>query len=240
MTIDDIHKRLDTAEPEIIVIEPNSHAIFFKPEVVVAGQERKQCCYMDQCETVPLHAKCESRCYEPCDAVCTGRCRLNPQCPNQCEVVKQKLLKMQYKMWLANKLNEIKKKYRAMATACLLKTRLAFVGEVQRLHAETAKVLGDEFTFQAEEQQVVPNEVIEQLKDEDEDENKSENESEASAVTDEEDDYQNSKENPNMRRHGSQPRWNDHHHLDDYYSDSHSQNDHNYPNNDYMNDNQGK
>lgn len=160
MTIDEITRRLDKAEPEIIVIEPQSHAIFFRPEVMVVGQERKQCCYMDQCETVPLHTTCESRCYEPCDAVCTGRCRLNPQCPNQCEIVKLDLYKVQYKMWLATRLNEIKRKYRAMATACLLKTRLAFVEEVHGVQAQTPTFLGDELSVV--KQQIVPNQIVHQ------------------------------------------------------------------------------
>ena len=50
-------------------------------------------------------------------------------------------------MWLAGKLNEIKQKYRELATACLLRTRLAFVSEVQKYY-QTAKLaigqLGDD------------------------------------------------------------------------------------------------
>lgn len=50
---------------------------------------------------------------------------------------------MQYRMWLANKLNDIKRKYREMATACLLRTRLAFVGEVQNYYQAAKTALGD-------------------------------------------------------------------------------------------------
>lgn len=50
-------------------------------------------------------------------------------------------------MWLAGKLNDIKQKYRELATACLLRTRLAFVSEVQKYY-QTAKLaigqLGDD------------------------------------------------------------------------------------------------
>jgi predicted methyltransferase len=46
-------------------------------------------------------------------------------------------------MWLANKLNQIKQKYRSMATACLLRTRLAFVGEVQHFYDAAKATIGD-------------------------------------------------------------------------------------------------
>ncbi|KAG5670250.1 hypothetical protein PVAND_000527 [Polypedilum vanderplanki] len=132
-TDDNIGKRT-ISQPETIAVEPKSHAIMFTPEVIVMGYERKQCCYMDQCSFVPISASCEPRCYEPCDSVCTGRCLVNPQCPNDCEKVRLEQYKLQYRIWLSQKLNEIKKKYRAMATACLLKTRLSFVGEVQNYY----------------------------------------------------------------------------------------------------------
>lgn len=50
---------------------------------------------------------------------------------------------MRYRIWLANKLNNIKKKYREMATACLLRTRLAFVGEVQNYYQAAKQALSD-------------------------------------------------------------------------------------------------
>lgn len=132
--IQDMLPRRMLPQPEAIVVEPSSHAIMFTPEVVVTGIERKQCCYLDQCSTVPLDAECGMRCYEPCDAVCTGHCLVNPQCPHECDKVRLEQYKLRYQMWLAQKLNQIKLKYRAMATACLLKTRLAFDGEVQNYY----------------------------------------------------------------------------------------------------------
>lgn len=128
-------------QPEAIVVEPDTHAIMFTPEIVVAGEERKQCCYLDKCQTVPLETKCNPICYEPCDAACTGRCMVNPQCPHECDRIAKQQYKMRYRMWLANKLNDIKKKYREMATACLLKTRLAFVSEVQNYYQAAKQAL---------------------------------------------------------------------------------------------------
>lgn len=144
-------KKSMVTQPEAIVVEPESHAIMFTPEIVVAGYERKQCCYLDKCTTVPLETKCDPICYEPCDAACTGRCLVNPQCPHECDRVRKQQLKMRYRMWLAGKLNEIKQKYRELATACLLRTRLAFVGEVQNYYQAAKTVLGDV--------QVVPNQA---------------------------------------------------------------------------------
>lgn len=130
-------------QPEAIVVEPESHAIMFTPEIVVAGYERKQCCYLDKCSTVPMNAKCDPICYEPCDSACTDRCMVNPQCPYECDRIRKEQLKMRYRMWLAAKLNEIKMKYREMATACLLRTRLAFVGEVQNYYDAASQALGE-------------------------------------------------------------------------------------------------
>lgn len=129
-------------QPEAIVVEPETHAIMFTPEIVVAGYERKQCCYLDKCTTVPLESKCDPICYEPCDSVCTGRCMVNPQCPHECDRIRKEQFKLRYRIWLAGKLNEIKQKYRDMATACLLRTRLAFVGEVQNYYQAAKSTLG--------------------------------------------------------------------------------------------------
>jgi hypothetical protein len=123
-------KKTMATQPESIVVEPDTHAIMFTPEIVVAGVERKQCCYMDKCTTVPLNTKCEPICYEPCDSICTGRCRVNPQCPNVCDRIRQEQFKMKYRLWLVQKLNQIKQKYRSMVDACIMKTRLAYVGEM--------------------------------------------------------------------------------------------------------------
>lgn len=139
----DFSKKSMLSQPEAIVVEPDSHAIMFTPEVVVAGYERKQCCYLDKCMTVALDAKCDPICYEPCDSVCTDRCLVNPQCPHQCDRIRKEQYKVRYRIWLANKLNEIKQKYRDMATACLLRTRLAFVGEVQNYYTQAKQALGD-------------------------------------------------------------------------------------------------
>lgn len=130
-------------QPEAIVVEPETHAIMFTPEIVVAGYERKQCCYLDKCTTVPLESKCDPICYEPCDSPCTGRCMVNPQCPHECDRIRKEQFKLRYRIWLAGKLNEIKQKYRDMATACLLRTRLAFVGEVQNYYQAAKSSLGN-------------------------------------------------------------------------------------------------
>jgi hypothetical protein len=139
----DFQKKSMVTQPEAIVVEPETHAIMFTPEIVVAGYERKQCCYLDKCTTVPLSAKCDPICYEPCDAACTGRCLVNPQCPHECDRITKEQYKLRYRMWLAEKLNDIKQKYREMATACLLRTRLAFVGEVQHYYKAASLAIGE-------------------------------------------------------------------------------------------------
>jgi hypothetical protein len=149
----DFQKKTMKPQPEAIVVEPDTHAILFTPEIVVAGYERKQCCYLDMCKTVPLDATCDPICYEPCDAVCTGRCNVNPQCPHECDKIRKEQFKLRYRMWLAGKLNEIKQKYRDLATACLLRTRVAFVGEVQKYY-ETAKLAIGQLAIEADPVQV--------------------------------------------------------------------------------------
>jgi hypothetical protein len=139
----DFSKKSMVTQPEAIAIEPETHAIMFTPEIIVAGVERKQCCYLDKCTTVDMNASCDPICYEPCDSVCTGRCFVNPQCPHECDRVRKQQYKLRYRIWLAGKLNEIKTKYRAMATACLLRTRLAFVGEVQNYYQAAKTALAD-------------------------------------------------------------------------------------------------
>lgn len=156
----DFNKKTMQTQPEAVVVEPETHAIMFTPEIVVNGYERKQCCYLDKCTTVPLSQKCEPICYEPCDAVCTGRCQVNPQCPHECDRILREQYKLRYRMWLVQKLNDIKQKYRAMATACLLRTRLAFVGEVQNYYqaargamSDVPLALSDETVQMSDEQQ---------------------------------------------------------------------------------------
>lgn len=141
--VGDFTKKSMITQPEAIVVEPDTHAIMFTPEIVVAGEERKQCCYLDKCHTVPLDAKCAPICYEPCDAACTGRCMVNPQCPHECDRIAKQQYKMRYRIWLANKLNDIKQKYRELAKACLLRTRMAFVNEVQGYYKDAKQTLGD-------------------------------------------------------------------------------------------------
>ena len=166
----DFDKKSMVTQPEAIVVEPETHAIMFTPEIVVAGYERKQCCYLDKCTTVPLATKCEPICYEPCDAACTGRCLLNPQCPYECDRIRKQQFKLRYRMWLSGKLNEIKQKYRQMATACLLRTRLAFVGEVQNYYQAAKTALGDITELDTEPMNVYGIQQQQQLQDEHEDE----------------------------------------------------------------------
>jgi hypothetical protein len=142
------------AQPEAIVVEPDTHAIMFTPEIVVAGYERKQCCYLDKCTTVSLSTKCDPICYEPCDSPCTGHCLLNPQCPYECDRIRKEQFKLKYRMWLAGKLNDIKQKYREVATACLLRTRLAFVGEVQKYYEVAKQAIGEVSVSGGEEVQL--------------------------------------------------------------------------------------
>ena len=130
-------------QPESVVVDPDTHAILFTPEIVVNGVERKQCCYLDQCLTVPFSQKCEPVCYEPCDSVCTDRCQKNPQCPDACDDIRKEQFKLRYRIWLANKLNEVKQKYKAVATACLLRTRLSFVTEIQKFYNDASSIIGN-------------------------------------------------------------------------------------------------
>ena len=135
-------------QAESLVVDPDTHAIAFKPEILVNGLE-KECCYMDKCSMVPLQHVCPSVCYEPCDSACTDKCSVNPQCPNECDRIRKEQFKLRYRIWLMNKLNEIKQKYRNYAAMCLLKTRAGFVNELNQfytnVHASSAPVaLSDE------------------------------------------------------------------------------------------------
>lgn len=128
-------------EPEAVSIDPHTHSIIFKPEIISMGKVQKQCCYLDQCEVVPYDFRCDTRCYEPCDQICTGRCFVNPQCPNKCIEIRIQLFKIKYQIWLANKLNEIKLKYRAMAEACMLKTKMAYEAEMESMKGVSSQVM---------------------------------------------------------------------------------------------------
>lgn len=122
-------------QPVTAVREPEPNLL----ELLLGNRRRKPCCQMDRCTMIDINEECEPICFEPCDAVCTGQCQVNPECPNACEMIRMEQMKLRYRMWLAGKLNAIKLKYRAMATACLLRTRQEFVGEVQN-YFEAAKL----------------------------------------------------------------------------------------------------
>lgn len=121
--------------PQASIMEPEPSIM----EMILANRRRKPCCHMDRCTMIDVDEECEPVCFEPCDAACTGQCHVNPECPNACEMIRTEQMKLKYRMWLAGKLNAIKLKYRAMATACLLRTRQEFVGEVQN-YFEAAKL----------------------------------------------------------------------------------------------------
>lgn len=161
----DFIKKSMKTQPESIVVEPNTHAIMFTPEIVITGVERKQCCYLDICHTVHEDAKCDPICYEPCDSVCTDHCLVNPQCPNECDRVRKEQFKLRYRVWLSNKLNQIKRKYRDMATACLLRTRLAFVGEVQNYYQSAKEALG-QVQLLGDEEEEEPSQLADEQYDE--------------------------------------------------------------------------
>jgi len=131
------------SEPERIVVEPATHEIILSPEILVIGTRQKECCYLDECFMVPLQQSCDPVCYEPCNAVCTGRCRVNPECPHECDKKTREEYQLRYRIWLATKLNAIKQRYRAAAAQCLLKTRLSFVSEVRGFVTEAKLALGN-------------------------------------------------------------------------------------------------
>lgn len=145
-----LEKKSMYTQAEALVVDPQTHAIAFKPEIVVNGLQ-KECCYLDKCNMVPMEQICPSVCYEPCDAACTDKCMVNPECPNECERIRKEQFKLRYRIWLMNKLNDIKQKYRNYAAMCLLKTRAGFVDELKTFYntvhasiAPVAPLLADE------------------------------------------------------------------------------------------------
>ena len=44
---------------------------------------------------------------------------------------------------MANKLNEVKQRYKAAATECLLRTRMSFVSEIQKFYNDASRVIGN-------------------------------------------------------------------------------------------------
>lgn len=117
--------------PAPIVVQP--------PPVVIYNQMR--CCYMDRCFVFPIQPVCPTLCYEPCNAICTGRCLPNPTCPNKCvEVgVKLKEYKIKFMIWLKIKLDQIKLRHRQMLEECILRTRANYVSEIRALQAQLIK-----------------------------------------------------------------------------------------------------
>jgi hypothetical protein len=121
-----------------VTIDEETHVVIYQPEIIVINSQVKRCCYLDRCDEVPITYDCESVCYEPCDADCSGRCSINPQCPNECARIKRGELKIRYKIWLIQKLNEIKLKYRQLVEACILKTKLAMESELKTIYQQAS------------------------------------------------------------------------------------------------------
>jgi hypothetical protein len=118
-----------------VIVEEQSHIVEYIPEILTIGYFSKQCCYLSNCIVVGIQDECPNVCYEPCDAVCTGNCLVNPTCPGQCQeiyLLEQKYIE-EYRMWLALKMNEIKLKYRQLYEECLLRTNQALTLEVSSL-----------------------------------------------------------------------------------------------------------
>lgn len=97
-----------------------------------------RCCYLNHCTVLPIQPTCPSICYEPCDAMCTGRCQTNPTCPNKCANVAEKLreYKIKFMIWLHAKLDAIKLTHRQMVEACILRTRAHYVSEIKSLQSQ--------------------------------------------------------------------------------------------------------
>lgn len=117
--------------PPPVVIQP--------PPLVVYNKMR--CCYLDRCFIFPIQPVCPTICYEPCNAICTGRCLLNPTCPNKCVEVGVKLreFKVKFMIWLKLKLDQIKLRHRQMVEECILRTRANYVSEIKALQAQLIK-----------------------------------------------------------------------------------------------------
>lgn len=97
-----------------------------------------RCCYIDRCMVLPIQPTCPSICYEPCDAMCTGRCHTNPTCPNKCAEVAEKLreYKIKFMIWLHAKLDAIKLTHRQMVEECILRTRAHYVSQIKSLQSQ--------------------------------------------------------------------------------------------------------
>lgn len=121
------------------VIPPPPPVLVQPPPQVVYNKMR--CCYMDRCFIFPIQPVCPTICYEPCNAICTGRCLPNPTCPNKCVEVGVKLreYKVKFMIWLKLKLDQIKLRHRQMLELCILRTRANYVSEIKALQAQLIK-----------------------------------------------------------------------------------------------------
>lgn len=128
--------------PEKIVDEPEVADLIIHKKVTIK-EKFKNCCHHNKCKIIPIELKCEPVCYEPCNLECTGRCAVNPECPNQCKEVAYEKMRIKYQIWLAQKLKEIQLKYRRQAEACLLKTRMTYEGEIKRYVEQAEMIIGN-------------------------------------------------------------------------------------------------
>lgn len=119
---------------------PLPSPVIVQPAPVVMYNQMR-CCYMDKCYIFPIQPTCPTICYEPCNAICTGRCLLNPTCPNKCVEVGVRLreYKIKFMIWLKMKLDQIKLRHRQMLEECILRTRANYVTEIRALQAELIK-----------------------------------------------------------------------------------------------------
>lgn len=116
------------APPSPIRVQPPPQVIF----------NTMRCCYLNHCTVLPIQPSCPSICYEPCDAMCTGRCQTNPTCPNKCADVAEKLreYKIKFMIWLHAKLDAIKLTHRQMVEECILRTRAHYVSQIKSLQSQ--------------------------------------------------------------------------------------------------------
>lgn len=116
------------APPAPIRVQPPPQVIF----------NTMRCCYIDRCLVLPIQPVCPSVCYEPCDAICTGRCHTNPTCPNKCSEVAKQLreYKIKFMIWLHAKLDAIKLTHRQMVEQCILRTRAHYVSQIKSLQSQ--------------------------------------------------------------------------------------------------------
>lgn len=129
-------KVIPIAPPRPVIVKPPAPIRVQPPPQVVFNTMR--CCYINHCVVLPIQPVCPSVCYEPCDATCTGRCQTNPNCPNKCAEVTQKLreYKVKFMIWLHAKLDAIKLTHRQMVEECILRTRAHYVSQIKTLQSQ--------------------------------------------------------------------------------------------------------